>query len=133
MSVTWSATALPSGRYSAVERSSDVGELTAHFTQLRSHGSGYLEVRRPGRESPQLTLSFRGDQAVVHVFDHTDGSALLAGDGTASADTVVDIPVMNELAAFSGEFVLSVDHAWARVRNFIQTGAHDELGEWSEL
>ncbi|MET7494009.1 hypothetical protein [Streptomyces sp900116325] len=40
---------------------------------------------------------------------------------------------MDDLAEFTGDFVLSVDRAWALVRNFIRTGASSELGECCEL
>ncbi|WP_316759435.1 hypothetical protein [Streptomyces herbicida] len=98
MSVTWAATALESGRFSAVERCSDVRELADHFKELRSRGQGYLEVRLPGSEFPLL------------------------------ANAVVEVPLMDDLAAFSGDFVLNVDRAWALVHNFIQMGAPGELG-----
>jgi hypothetical protein len=133
MSVTWAATALESGRYSAVERESDAGELADHFNELRSRGQGYLEVRLPVSEFPRLALGFQGDQAVIHRFDDIERSSLLVGDGTAVADAVVDVPVMDDLAAFSGDFVLTVDRAWAITRNFIQTGVPGALGEWCEL
>ncbi|MGW6904987.1 hypothetical protein [Streptomyces sp. NPDC054940] len=133
MSVTWAATALESGRYSLGERESDAGELADHFNELRSRGQGYLEVRLPVSEFPRLALGFQGDQAVIHRFDDAERSSLLVGDGTAVADAVVDVPVMDDLAAFSGDFVLTVDRAWALVRNFIQTGVPGELGEWCEL
>ncbi|MEU6091653.1 hypothetical protein ABZ865_33770 [Streptomyces sp. NPDC047085] len=133
MRVTWTATALESpGRHSAVERDSDVGGLADHFNELRSRGQGYLEVRRSGSEFPRLTLGFQGDQAVIHLFDDAETSSLLVGDGTAAA-AVVDVPVMDDLAAFSGDFVLTVTHAWTLVGNFIQTGVPGELGEWCEL
>ncbi|MEV7004147.1 hypothetical protein AB0N62_41920 [Streptomyces sp. NPDC093982] len=50
MTVTWAATALESGEYSAVERDSDVEELADHFNQLRSRDQGYIEVRLPVSE-----------------------------------------------------------------------------------
>jgi transposase len=133
MSVTWAATALESGRYSAVERDSDVGELADHFNELRSRGQGYIEVRLPVSEFPLLALGFQGDQAVIHRFDDAERSSLLVGDGTAAADAMVDVPVMDDLAAFSGDFVLTVDRAWALVHDFIQTGVPGELGDWCEL
>lgn len=132
MSVTWAATALESGRYSAVENCSDVRELADHFKELRSRGQGYLEVRLPDSEFPLLTLGFRGEQAVLHLFDDAERSSLLVGDGTTAADAVVDVPVMDDLVAFSGDFVLNVDRAWALVHNFIQMEAPGELGEWCE-
>ena len=133
MLVWWAATDLESRRYSAVERSSDVADLTDHFTALRSHGQGYLEVRLPGDEFPLLTLGFQDDQAVIHRFSNAETSSLLVGDGTAKADSFVHVPIMDDLAVFSGDFVLAVDRAWTLVREFIQTGAPGELGEWREL
>lgn len=133
VSVTWAATALESGWFSAVERCSDVGELANHLEELRSRGQGHLEVRLPGSEFPLLTLGFRGDQAVLHLFDDAERSFLLVGDGTVPADAVVEVPVMDDLAAFSGDFALNVDRAWALVHTFIWTGAPAELGEWCEL
>ncbi|MFF4883532.1 hypothetical protein ACFY2D_11980 [Streptomyces nigra] len=107
--------------------------MTAHFTALRSHGQGYLEVRLPGRELPLLTLGFQDDQAVIHLFDAAEKSSLLVGDGTAAADAVVEVPIMDDLAVFSGDCVVAVDRAWAFVRDFIQTRAPGELGELREL
>lgn len=133
MSVTWAATALESGRFSALERSSTVSELTAHFNELRSRGRGHLEVRLTDREFPWLAMGFQGNQAVIHLFDEAGGSALLAGDDSSAVDATVDVPVMDDLASFSGDFVLTVDRAWALMLAFIQTRTHDGLGEWCEL
>lgn len=133
MSVMWAATTLESGRFSAVERCSDIGELADHFSVLRCRGQGYLEVRLPGSAFPLLTLGFRDGQAVVHRFDEAERLSLLAGDGIAAADAVVDVPVMDDIAVFSGKFVLAVDRAWALVHDFVQTRAPGELGEWCEL
>lgn len=133
MGMLWTATDLESRRFSAIERNSDVGELTDHFTALRSRGQGYLEVRVSGSGFPVLTLGFQDDQAVVHLFVDAERSFLLVGDGSAAADAVVRVPIMDDLAVFSGECVLAVDRAWAFVRNFIQAGRPGELGEWREL
>ncbi|MEU0909839.1 hypothetical protein [Streptomyces althioticus] len=133
MLVSWTATDPGSGRFSATERRSDIADLTDRFAALRSHGQGYLEVRLPHSEFPLLTLGFRDDQAVIHLFDAADKSSLFVGDGTAAADAVVQVPVMDDLAAFSGDCVLAVDRAWALVRNFVQDRAPGELGEWRGL
>ncbi|MGW2830293.1 hypothetical protein [Streptomyces sp. NPDC001286] len=130
MSVTWAATVLESGRFGAIERCSGIEELREHFDVLRSRGQGYLEVRPREDEFPLLSLGFRGKEGVLHLFDDAEKSFLLLGDGTAAADAVVDVPVMDDLAAFSGDFVLSVDHAWDLMLRFIATGAPGELGEW---
>ncbi|MEU1599194.1 hypothetical protein ABZ468_41920 [Streptomyces sp. NPDC005708] len=133
MGVIWAATSPESGRFSAVEKRSDVRDLSDRLTELRFRGQGYLEVWLPSGEFPRLALGFRGDQAVIHLFDDTEVTSLLVGDGTVAADVAVDIPIMDDLAVFTGDFVLTVDRAWVLVRNFIRTGAPRDLGEWCEL
>ncbi|MFJ8104598.1 hypothetical protein [Streptomyces sp. NPDC096132] len=68
-----------SGRFSARERRSDARELADRFSELRSSGQGYLEVRLPDREFPQLSLGFRGDHAVIHLIDDAERMSLLVG------------------------------------------------------
>ncbi|MGW1963758.1 hypothetical protein ACWCPD_26435 [Streptomyces sp. NPDC001935] len=133
MDVSWTATDLESRRLSVNEQSSDLAGLTDHFTALRSRGRGYLEVGLTGSEFPLLTLGFQDDQAVIHLFGDAETSSLLVGDGSSAADVVVHVPIMDDLAVFSGDCVLSVDRAWAVVRNFIRTGRPYELGEWRDL
>ncbi|WP_416979032.1 hypothetical protein [Streptomyces sp. T028] len=133
LSVVWATTSPESGRFSAGERRSDVRDLVDRFSELRSRGQGYVEVRLPDRELPRLTLGFRGDHAVIHLIDDAEGMSLLVGDGTVPVDALVDVPIMDDPAEFTGDFVLSVDHAWAVVRSFIQTGAPRDLGVWFAL
>jgi hypothetical protein len=133
MGVVWATTSPESGRFSAGEKRSDVRDLADRFSELRSRGQGYLEVRLPDREFPQLSLGFRGDHAVVHRIDDAETMSLLAGDGTAPVGAVVDIPIMDDLAEFTGDFVLSVDRAWALISSFIRTGAASDLGVWCAL
>lgn len=120
MSVVWAMTSPEPGRFTAVERRSDISDLSVRFSQLRARGHGYLEVRLPGSDYPLLTLGFRGDHAVVHLFRDAERASLLMGDGTAPSDAVVDIPSIDGLAAFAGNFVLNIDRAWPLVRKFIQ-------------
>jgi hypothetical protein len=92
-------------------------ELENHFRQLRRRRiHGYIEVDVPHVESPQLTIGFR-----------------LAGDGTVPDDAYVQVPVMDELARFTGDVVLDVHRAWDLVRAFIHTGQAGEFGEWHAL
>lgn len=133
MSVQWTATALESGRFSAIERCTDLADLSAHFNALRAGGQGYFEVRLPGSEFPLLSLGFQDDQAVIHLFEDADRSSLLVGDGTAAADFVVQVPFMDDLAEFGGDFALAVDRAWGLLGDFIQAGSPAALGEWHEL
>ncbi|MFF3359860.1 hypothetical protein ACFYWN_46650 [Streptomyces sp. NPDC002917] len=59
--------------------------------------------------------------------------SLLVGDGTVPTGAAVDAPIMDDLTEFTGAFALSVDRAWALVRNFIRMEAPSDLGEWCEL
>jgi hypothetical protein len=129
----WAATSPESGYFSVVERCSEAGDLSASFSQLRSRGQGYLQVRLPESDYPLLTLGFRGDHAVVHLFSDAEAVSLLVGDGTTPSDTVVDVPIMEDPAEFTGDFVLNVDRAWTCVCTFIQTGESSDLGQWCAL
>jgi len=37
---------------------------------------------------------------------------LLVGDGTVPSGAEVEVPIMDDLAAFTGDFVLDIDRAW---------------------
>ncbi|GAA4263797.1 hypothetical protein [Dactylosporangium darangshiense] len=131
--VVWAMTSPVSGRFSPVETRSDVVDLSERFNELRSHGQGYLELRLLDRNYPVLTLAFRDDYAVVHLFTSADQVPLLAGDGTVPLADVVEVPIIDDLKGFTGDFVLGVDRAWDRVRSFIRTESPSDLGEWREL
>ncbi|MET7486614.1 hypothetical protein [Streptomyces sp. NPDC005538] len=126
-------TSLESGQFSPVEKHSELRDLVRDFNQLHSPGQGYLEVRFPDNEFPQLTLSFKGDRAVIHLITDEETTSLLVGDGTLLTDRSVTVPILNDLTEFAGDFVLSIDHAWDAVRSFAEARAFEELGEWCEL
>jgi hypothetical protein len=135
MNVEWSATSPETRRVGAVMYT-EFQELEARFIELRSIGEGYLEVALPTENSPQVTLGFRGDHAVVEqlrVLDEDPKSFLLVGDGSLPPDGKVDVPIMDADSGFTGDFVMSVDRAWDAVRDFVRTGSPAGLGEWYEL
>ncbi|MFE1291117.1 hypothetical protein [Streptomyces sp. NPDC058751] len=133
MSVVWAATSPESGLFSPVERRSEVKDLSDRFNDLRSRGAGYIEVRSPNKEFPVLILAFRDDHAVVHLVIDIERMSLLAGDGTVPSGAEVEVPIMDDLAAFTGDFVLDIDQAWNLVHGFTQTRVVGPLGEWCEL
>jgi hypothetical protein len=133
MSVMWAATSPESGLFHPVERRSEVKDLSDRFNDLRSGGQGYVEVRSPTREFPVLSLAFRGDHAVVHLISDAERMSLLVGDGIVPSSAEVEVPIVDDLAAFTGDFVLDTDRAWGLVHDFIQTRAAGPLGEWREL
>ncbi|MFG3187222.1 hypothetical protein [Streptomyces nigra] len=76
-----------------------------------------------------LTLAFRDVHAVGHLMGDTERMSLLVGDGTVPSGAEVEVPIMNDLAAFTGDFVLDTDRAWDLVRSFTQTRVAGSLGE----
>ncbi|MFD8725423.1 hypothetical protein ACFV2H_47675 [Streptomyces sp. NPDC059629] len=133
MSVVWAATSPESGLFDPVERRTEVKDLSDRFNDLRSCGKGYIEVRPPDGEFPVLTLAFRDDHAVVHLTSDTERMSLLVGDGTAPSGAEVEVPIMDDLAAFTGDFVLDIDRAWDLLHDFTQTRVAGPLDEWCEL
>ncbi|MEU4623352.1 hypothetical protein AB0G04_25695 [Actinoplanes sp. NPDC023801] len=136
MDVVWSATELRSRRFRPAPVRSGPAELDHHFRQLRRRRiRGYIEVKHGNVESPQLTIGFRGEYAVVHmlVVDPYAQSFLLAGDGTVPHEAYVQVPVIDELARFTGDVVMDVHRAWALVQAYLRTGRAGELGEWHPL
>ncbi|MFI9729514.1 hypothetical protein [Streptomyces sp. NPDC052092] len=134
MSVVWAATSPESGLFRPAERCSGWGDLSDHFDELRSLGQGYVEVRSPRGDFPMLSLAFRGDQAVVYLMSSPEQMFLLAGDGTVpSSAAEVEVPIMDDLAVFTGSFVLDTDRAWNQVHTFIRTRDVGPPGAWHEL
>ncbi|MGV9565084.1 hypothetical protein [Streptomyces sp. NPDC003480] len=133
MSVVWAATSPESGLFHPVDRRSELKDLSDRFNDLRSLGQGYVEVRSPDREFPRLIVAFRDDHAVVHLMSDTERMSLLVGDGTVLSGVEVEVPIMDDLAVFAGDFVLDVDRAWDLLHDFTQTWAAGPRGEWCEL
>ncbi|MCG7205073.1 hypothetical protein [Streptomyces arenae] len=133
MSVVWAATSPDSGLFHPVKRRSDVEDLSDRFNDLRSHGQGYVEVRLLDREFPVLILAFRDDYAVVHLMSDAERMSLLVGDGSVPSGAEVEVPIMDDHAAFTGAFVLDIDRAWNLVHEFTQTQAAGPLGKWCEV
>jgi hypothetical protein len=136
MDVAWSATELGSRRFGRTPVRSGLAELDHRFRELRRRRiRGYIEVEVPDVDSPQLTIGFRGEYAVIHKFVVVPDarSFLLAGDGSVPKEAYVEVPVMDELARFTGDVVLDVHRAWDRVRAFVRTGRAGDVGEWHAL
>ncbi|MEH0450137.1 MULTISPECIES: hypothetical protein [unclassified Streptomyces] len=121
MSVMWAATSPESGLFHPDERRSEVKDLSDRFNDLRSCGQGYLEVRSPSREFPVLILAFRDNHAFVHLMRDAERMSLLVGDGTVPSGAEVEVPIMDDLAAFTGDSVLDLDGAWELVHEFTRT------------
>ena len=133
MDVVWSMTSVRSALFDSTERRSELRDLVRAFRELRTSGRGHLEVNLPDSLYPYLTLSFLGDHAVIHLFTSEESVSLLVGDGSVSPEGQVDVPVIDELGTFTGDFVMGIDRAWDVMENFVRTGTVEGLGEWYEL
>jgi hypothetical protein len=70
---------------------------------------------------------------VVHLATAEETMALLRGDGSVEAEQVVEVPLYDEDAAFTGDFVVSVDRAQEVLEAFISTGIAEKHGTWFPL
>jgi hypothetical protein len=129
----WSVTSTATGRFSATETASSSADLLELFDSLTARGDGYVEVRRADSDFPLITIGFRGSRAVVHAASDTDSMSLLRGDGSLLATESVDVPIMDDSAAFTGDFVSTVDRARVVLEQFMLTGDVGTLGEWWRL
>ncbi|MFJ2095565.1 hypothetical protein ACIOEW_41200 [Streptomyces sp. NPDC087901] len=73
-----------------------------------------------------LILAFQDDHAVVHLMSDTERMSLLAGDGAVPPGAEIEVAITDELAAFTGDFVLDTDRAWDLVNDFIHQGRADQ-------
>ena len=108
----------------------------SRLTELEELGAGYIEVRLAAADFPTLTLAFRDNRGVVHLFDAPDGCWLLRGDGVVQPNEVIDVPVLGEDgedSSFSGKFVSTLPQARATIEAFAHGTAVEELGEWTRL
>ena len=135
MDVMWIATDPDSRRLSFTERRTSPADYIARIEALLAAGEGYSEVHRADQQYPLLALSFRGGYGVVHQFSAQDKVLLLVGDGVLDAHETVLVPVQNDVAdvPFSGDYVLSAEHAWTVVKDFLRDGAVENLGEWQKM
>ena len=67
---------------------------------------------------------------MVEVAQSQESMALLIGDGSVSPDELVEVPIINEPALFSGEVVMTLDRAWQLVPDFARTGSVGEYEDW---
>ncbi|NED49723.1 hypothetical protein G3I24_02190 [Micromonospora aurantiaca] len=101
----------------------------SRLQHLLGAGEGYTEVRRVEADYPLLTFSFRGDYAVMHLFESPDDCRLLLGDGVLPATKTVELPALSGDCTFSGGFVSSVAKATEAIAAFIDGAPAKRLGE----
>src|SRR5207245_480106 len=100
ISVRWASTSPSDGRFSTAHLETTPDQLRGRFQELHARGEGYVEVATDDRRFPLLLMGFRGEHAVVHRSDGPESMSLLRGDGSVSSEDVVEVLIMDNLAAF---------------------------------
>ena len=128
MKLNWIATDPENGRLSHTRRTA-VEEYIARIGIWLELGEGYTEVSLADRPYPCLAFGFRGSHGVIHQFAAEDEVFLLSGDCVVADEQTVLVPILdNDDSEFTGELVLSADHAWAAVKEFVRNGSVEGLG-----
>ena len=107
---TWAATP-EDGRFTGAEVTATARALRTALDELAARGERLPRSSTNKRGLPHITLGFRAGRAVVHRFDSADSVSLHVGGGSVPSDAVVDVPILDESASFSGAFVLDLDAA----------------------
>lgn len=116
-----------------VQQRSDPQTFLRFLESLSTHGEGYAEVARGDQPFPMLALSAASAHGVIHQFQSQDKSYVLRGDGSVPTGEVVELPIIDGLATFSGDFVLTLDLAIGAVEAFARGAAVARFGEWVAL
>jgi hypothetical protein len=126
--VKWIATNPGSQRLSFVEQRTSADDYIARIEALLAGGEGYSEVHRADRDYPYVALAVKDGYGVVHLFSADGKLLILAGDGVIDAGETVLIPVLDDGhgTPFTGEYVLSTEHAWKVVKHFVRHGAVED-------
>lgn len=133
MEVVWAATSPNDGRFSPHELVSTLEQIERRFVELRARGQGLPGGSASGQGLPLLTLGFRGEHAVVHAAHSPEAITLHRGNGAVPLDDVVEVLILNELARFSGDFVLTLQRAWRVLNAFIHSGSWGDPRDWRGL
>lgn len=127
------ATSVDTGRFTATEQSVDRDDLVRLVDQLSTIDQGYLEVRLVDDDFPALLIGFRKGFAVVQCMSGPESMTLLTGDGSVVGSELVDVLIMDDLATFTGEYVVESARARDVLLRFAEGADVRSLGEWHEL
>lgn len=116
-----------------VQQRSETQTFLRFLESLSMHGEGYAEVARGDQPFPILALSAASGHGVIHQFQSQDKSYVLRGDGSVPTGEVVELPIIEGLATFSGDFVLTLDLSIGAIAAFARGAAVARLGEWVAL
>jgi hypothetical protein len=116
VTVRWAARNPETQRFSGVWIHGDAQSLSDELAALAQHGAGYIEVALQA-DYPTLTLGFRGDAAVLHLFTSTEDVSLRRTLSQVSGRA--EVPIMDTEVTFDQEFVLTLAEARKLLDRFI--------------
>lgn len=127
------ATSVETGRFAPTEQSVDRDDLIRLVDQMSAIDQGYVEVRLLDDHFPALLVGFRKGLAVVQCMSDPESMALLTGDGSVGGSELVDVLIMDDLATFTGEYVLESARARDVLLKFVDGADLRSLGDWHDL
>jgi hypothetical protein len=133
MDVEWTVIQPATGRTQGAPARSDHETYRRRLALLLGQVSGYTEVSRVGSAYPALTLSINEGLAVVHRFDDADTGLLLVGTGQLRADETRDFQILDDDAAFTGEFISTAARGVDVLIAFAQGADVSGPGMWVRL
>lgn len=126
-------TSVETGRFAPAERSVDRDDLIRLVDQLSTIDQGYVEVRLMDDDFPVLLAGFRKGFAVVQCLSGPESMTVLTGDDSVPGSELVDVLIMDDLATFTGEYVVESARAGDVLLKFAEGADVRSLGEWHEL
>jgi hypothetical protein len=127
------ATSVETGRFAPTEQPVDRDDLIRLVDQISAIDQGYVEVRLLDDDFPALLVGFRKGFAVVQCMSDPESMTLLTGDGSVGGSELVDVLIMDDLATFTGEYVLESARARDVLLKFVDGADLRSLGDWHDL
>lgn len=126
-------TCAENGRFATTERLVDRDGLLILLGRLSAIDQAYVEVRLVGPDFPVLMVGSRKGLAVVQCMVSAESLILLLGDESMPVSEFVDVLIMDDLVAFTGEYVMKSTKARNILLQFVDGAAVSSLGDWHKL
>ncbi|WP_147436590.1 hypothetical protein [Propionibacterium australiense] len=94
---------------------------------------GYVEISRNPCDYPCLCLSYANGIAALQAFSNPETSLILEGSGLLEPTEIVELPALDELTSFTGNFIQDAEAVLEAVAGYLESFELDSIGEWYTL